>query len=109
MATAIHMEKRIPRVVSGDIRARSESGPISTAMKRLAQTAAIVTGIPKKSPIAPPANAAWDIVNPIDEIPIFVMITPRIAQAIDADAIASMARHRIIFGIMNSSMGNRDL
>jgi len=104
IASAMQMPKRSPRAVSADTFALSLNGPIRNATQMLAIIAERVALIEKKIPIAAPAKAAWDIVNPIEEIWTWVMITPRTAHAIDAKSIASTVRQTTMFVMMNSSM-----
>jgi hypothetical protein len=64
IARAIQIPKRSPRAVSADTLAFSLKGPIRRATQTLAIIAERVALIEKKIPIAAPANAAWDMVNP---------------------------------------------
>jgi hypothetical protein len=91
MARAIIVPKRTPSVVSVCIRVLKLSGPKARAVRILTAMADIIMGIPKKTPAAPPANAAWDIVNPMDEMFIWVIMTLIIAQPIEAKNMDSTA------------------
>ncbi len=91
MATAIIAPNKTPRIVSTGIRALSESGPSRNAIRMLPTTAARVTFSPKNIPTAAPANAPCAIVNPIDEIFIWVIRTASIPHPTEAKSMASVA------------------
>ncbi|OQB35412.1 MAG: hypothetical protein BWY05_01360 [Euryarchaeota archaeon ADurb.Bin165] len=104
IAIAIVVPNRTPSVVSVCILVRSLSGPIRKAVSILTSTADGRTAYPKNAPTEPPANAAWDMVNPIDEMFIWVIRTLNNAQPRDAKSIASTAWHMTLFGKINSSI-----